>query len=140
MLILTMFSAVYAGQQYIGTVDDYSDPGNRTVDSDTSGDTEIPGAEEQDFNIWAAGGALVILVAAMAVGIVSGITIIGTGLSDPSQKILFNAIMFLGLWACLTVIAYQYMFATLVVTFLWLTLTTIYAIGVGIHVTDAGSS
>lgn len=135
MFILTIYATVYSGT-YSGTGHsaDYTNQSGTEIQGE-SGTVEIPNADTQDFNIWdsGAGYAMVILVAAIAIGIVAGIKILGSGLSDMSQGMIFNGILFLGLWSCLTIVSSAFLFYTEIVTILWMFITMIYIIGLGIH-------
>ena len=62
---------------------------------------------------------------------------IGSGLSDTSQKMLFDSVLFGGIWACLSVASIDFMFVNAYTSILWLVLTMIYIIGVGSHMTQA---
>ena len=72
MLILSMITFISGGDLSSGTVN--VDNGGSINVNGTSGSVEIPRAERQTFNIWGPDGAIVILVALLAVGIVAGIS------------------------------------------------------------------
>jgi hypothetical protein len=101
MLILSMITFISGGDLSSGTVD-VENGGSINVNG-TSGSVEIPRAERQTFNIWGPDGAIVILVALLAVGIVAGISVFGSGLSGTSQRMIILGTGLFGIWACLTV-------------------------------------
>ena len=145
MFLLTIFAMMYTGNTYTDTTEDYSKTGELTINAteDDAGEIEIPGAGEQELNVWDNEdmiGAMIIIGIAIAVGIVAGVTVLGSGLKEFSQTLIFNSILFMGLWAVLTVIASAYMFATSIATVFWFSLTTIYMIGLGIHMSGTGES
>lgn len=135
MLILTLFSALYSSGSYIGSSEDYSNVTGISVD-DANRTVQIPNAGSKTFNIWTSGlgYAMVILYAAIATGTIAGIKFLGSGLSDLSQSIIFNSILFLGLWAVLSVASSHYMFDSSVTIFIWVGMTTVYIVGMGIHI------
>ena len=138
MFLLTIFASVFSSIHPTGSSTDYSNQQGGTFQGE-SGNVTIPEAESQSFNIWDTTGALVILTVAIAVGIIAGIKILGSGLSEMSQGMIFNGILFLGLWACLTIVSGDYLFSEAIVTVVWVSLTTIYIIGMGIHLTASSS-
>ena len=140
MFVLTVFSVVYTGSTFLGSTDDYSLQNGTEIQTDV-GRVKIPNAGSQSFDIWdsVAGASMVIMASAVAVGVLSGIKVLGSGLSDLSQSLIFNAIVFLGIWACLTVIAQDFLFDSLITKLLWVTLTLMYCIGLGIHLGGTAS-
>lgn len=84
---------------------------NYTTDGVTNSTTvDIPGSESQTFNIWSIEGAMIILIAGIAVSIVAGIGLFGSGLSEQAQRLILMGTVFLGLWAVLTVISAPLLF------------------------------
>lgn len=136
MFLLSVFTFAYTGITLKGSSQDYSDQGGVTVQNE-SGSVDIPQAGSHEYNIWESDsiGALVILLSAIAIGIVAGITVLGSGLKEFSQSLIFQSILFLGLWACLTVITSYFMFQNEITSIFWISLTTIFVMGFGIHVT-----
>jgi hypothetical protein len=141
MFLLTIFSTVYTGVYYSGQSSDYSSQSGTEIQGET-GTVEIPSGGIETYNIWESGTgyAMIILIGAITVGIIAGIKILGSGLSDPSQSMIFNGILFLGLWACLTVISSQFLFDSAIAIILWISLTMIYVIGLGMHINPSGGS
>jgi len=134
MFLLTMYAVVYTGSTYSGDTENYQSQ-NGTIVQGESGSVYIPNAGSKSFDIWdsLAGSAMVIIAGALAVGVISGIRILGSGLSEMSQSLVFNAIIFLGIWACLTVFAQDFLFDSIMTKLLWVALTLIYCIGLAIH-------
>jgi hypothetical protein len=138
MFVLTLFSLLYVGGTYTADSQNYSSQQGFQTDNKT-GYVTIPTAKQQTFNISTATGIMLILTIAIAIGIVAGIKVLGSGLSDPSQSMIFNGILFGGLWACLSIVSSQFLFDTMPATMLWMTLTIVYIIGMGIHLNPSGS-
>lgn len=137
MLILSVYGMIYTGLTYTAdATENYS-----TIDgvdiNGTPSSVDIPSAGSYSFDIWSNSGFLLILTAAIAIGVVAGVNFLGSGLSDTSQKMLFDSVLFGGIWACLAVAAVDFMFVNAYTSLLWLVLTMIYIIGVGSHMTQA---
>src|SRR4030042_352095 len=132
MFLLSIFSFATTGITFLGSTENYSDE-NEIVINGSGTTVEIPGADAQTFNIWSDAGAMVIVLASITIGILSGVTFLGSGISERSQSLIFNAVLFIGIWACLTVVSGAYLFQHNILSILWLGLTTIFVIGLGIH-------
>lgn len=136
MFILTIISSVYTSHTYLGSSTDMTVDGNLTITEDgaeKTGSVDIPGSESQSFDMWGSTGAMLIIVAAIAVGILAGIQIVGSGLGEHAQALVFDGVLYFGLWACLTIIARDMLFAATITSILWITLTTTFVIGLGSH-------
>ena len=141
MFLLTMYAVMYTGETYEGSSGNYTATGEINMSSeDEEASVSIPSGGSHSFNIWSleTGGALLIITTAMAVGIVAGVTVLGSGLKEFSQTLIFNGIMFLGTWACLSVVAGPFLFIEDVGIALWFVLTFMFMIGLGMHMTAAG--
>jgi hypothetical protein len=121
---------VDTGTTYTGSTDDYSVIDDITIDGENTS-IEIPEAGTKTYNLWTGTYALAILAGALTVGVLAGVTILDTGLKEYSQKLLFTSILFLGLWACLSAISIEFMFANVLTTIIWIALTIIYVVGLG---------
>lgn len=112
MLSITMIAFLTDGTSLTA---DYGvgDPGtlNYTTDGVTNSTTvDIPGSEPQTFDIWSIEGAIVILIAGIALSIVAGIGLFGSGLSEQAQRLILMGTVLLGLWAVLTVVSSPLLF------------------------------
>lgn len=113
-------------------------PNNQTVDGS---EKDGPGVEEYEVNIWGTGGMLILLGAAIAIVVVAGITVLGTGLSGLSQSILFLSVFYLGIWAMLSVAILNYVSGIpLFGMFFYLCITILYTIGFASEVTGGDVS
>ena len=124
MLILTLISVTFTG----------------TYTPNSINNTTIPGASPQSFDIWGLGGALIILIAAIAVGTVAGVSILGSGLSTTSQRIIFSSVVYFGLWAVLTVVTSTLIFGVggTVFTLVYIVLTILFVIGFASEINTSG--
>jgi hypothetical protein len=140
MFLLTIYSVVDTGSHGTGYSEDYKNSTGLKTDSKT-GYVDVPNAGSKSFSIWDnnAGASMVIFIAAIAIGVIAGIKILGSGLSGLSQSMIFNSVLFLGLWACLSVIAGVYLFSQEMTGILWVGLTTVYIIGMGIHINGSAT-
>jgi hypothetical protein len=135
MVITTMISFADSGATYESVLDDRN-PETITIGNETT-TINIPNAEEQSFSIWESTGLVALLIIAIAVGTVAGVNILGSGLSDTSQMLLFNSTLFLGAWATLTVFSSNILFGSgeTIMFIFWIVLTIVYVIGLGLHMT-----
>lgn len=127
LLILSMYSIAQTATTLTGESPEL--PDDVTI--------EIPEADVQEFNMWQGSYSVAIILAAIAVGVLAGITVFSTGLSDQAQTLLFNSILFMSLWGCLSAVSSEYMFQNSYTTMLWILLTTIYVVGLGLHMSNA---
>lgn len=102
--------------------------GNQTLDESES-ELEI---EERslslDFGMTV--GLVVIIVSAIVLGLI-GINILGSGLSDYSIKIMWNGIVFYGLWLIFSVIGFNFFsIIPILGVGIWIALTLVYTMGV----------
>ena len=142
LLTLTVFSVAFSGQTLLGTMDEevnFSDLDGITINGTDSGSVELPQVPNQKFDVWSLKGALVILAIALVLGAIAAINVIGSGLNDEGTQIIFNAIIYLGLWACLTVMALDLLMTPEIVFLFWIVLTFMYVIGVAMEINGTGA-
>lgn len=125
MFLLTAFAVISTGIHYTA---DYS----YTTPSGTS---------TENFDIWSIGiGAGIVLTAALAAAIIMGFNFFGTGFNSTSQVMTFNAILYGGLWAGLSVVSAIFLLSEIVISLLWIILTFLYVIGLGQQMAAAGGA
>lgn len=139
MFILTIFSSIFSDEYYSGSTPDHSSTGEIVVDNSTT-EITVPEGGSHSFNIWGISGAMVILTIAVTVGILLGIHVVGSGISDTSQKMVFSSILFLGLWTYLSIVSAEFFFALAITTIAWVGLTMIFILGVGFHMTQGDTA
>lgn len=76
--------------------------GNVTTNGTTSS-FEGAGGGLFSFNLFSGDGLLITIIALAGAGILAGIGLFGSGLSDTSQVILVKSVGFLGLWGALSI-------------------------------------
>lgn len=138
MLLLTIFSVLYTGEEYITDTIDMSEIDSMQLNGTDTGGADLTVGESQEFDMWGLEGALLILIIAIAIGTVAGIKVLGSGLSDESVHILFSSTVFLGLWGVLSIVSIDFMFSVIYTVMLWLVLTIMYVIGVTISINGTG--
>lgn len=93
----------------------------------------------KSFDLWKIVTIMAILGAAIIAGILSGLNILGSGFNELSQKFIFDSIFYLGLWAALTLVAEDYLLGSLFQMLIWVFLTFMYIIGMGIQMSSPSS-
>jgi hypothetical protein len=116
LLILALVSLVYSNTSLGSGTVDIEDVGSWIVDA--SSITNV----------------VLIITGAIGIVIAQGFSLFGTGFSNTSQSMTFNAIVFLGVWTLLTAAAFELTVSEPIFSFLWLALTLSYIIGLGEHV------
>lgn len=102
--------------------------GNQTLSGEES-ELELDNAElSLDFTMTV--GLVAVIAGAIALGLI-GLNVLGSGLSDFSVKIIWNGIVFYGLWSIFSVLGYNSIASipTFGVIF-WFLLTFVYSLGV----------
>ena len=120
-------------------IDDYDDQDNIAYEGD-DGEITVDTYGTKSFELWKIVTIMAILAAAIIAGILSGLNILGSGFNELSQKFIFDSIFFLGLWAALTLIAEEYLLGSLFQMLIWVFLTFMYIIGMGLQMSDASSA
>ena len=131
LFIITGFSQVYTYSTLQVVYENETTivfSGNQTVDG-------VPSQYQTDttqavFDINATAGLIVLIVGLVAIGVIAGIRILGSGLSEHSVKLIYNATTYYGLWgifSALSFVAFSSMW--LMGLFLWLGLTIVYSLG-----------
>lgn len=135
MLILTIFAFTYSGTQKVYDVSDEDIPvsgGNLSVNNTTT-EVEVPGIILKEVDIWGV-GIIIFLTVAISVGVLLGLGILGSGFSVFSQKLVFSAILFIGLWGVLSVVCEPLIMSEGMGSFgtlSWIGLTFTYVLGFG---------
>ena len=136
MFFISMFLLASASVAPETSSEDYSDVSGISIDGNNR-TVLIPAAETQTLNIWLITGALIVVVAGIAVGIVAGITVLGSGVSVLSQKIIVVSFIYLGIWGCLTVITATIMLSDSILTLIWFALSFIFSLGLSSELTGS---
>lgn len=90
----------------------------------------VPAAGTNTINLGSGTTILAILVAAIAVGILCGIRVLASGLSESAQQIIFPAVTYLAIWIVLSALSSSLLFGSgMMFSILWIVLTIVYIIG-----------
>jgi len=135
-LILLFMIAVFIQMINIGSLDfDYEGSqeqgleGNQTLNAETSTLELESGSLSLDYTL--STGIIIIIVSAIALGLI-GLNVLGSGLSDFSVKIIWNGIVFYGLWLIFSVTGFNF-FSSIpyyIGIVFWIGLTLVYSLGV----------
>lgn len=134
MFIVSIILYAQAAVTPEGITDDYNETSGINIDGDNRTISQ-PTAGPQTLNIWTTTAAVLIIISAIAIGIASGIQALGSGLSETSQKYIMVGFIYLGLWACLTVITSTMLFETTLTTVIWFGITMIFMLGLAAELT-----
>lgn len=137
LFILAIFSQVYAFSQNTVTTIDLSYNSSTTIDSQTGQLiqnktlTEISTSSTNAiFDINMTGGFIALIVTLIVVGVLAGIQVLGSGLSDSSVKLIYSSTVWFGLWGVFSGLTFV-LFVSLQIAglIMWFGLTLIYALG-----------
>lgn len=136
MLILTIYAMVAISLSPTGSTTDYKQSTDIQINgtSPATANVTVPSSGSHRISIATPALILGIVAAALVVGIAGGIRILGSGISDQAEMMLFNIVLFMGFWACLTIVSSQFLFSNIILTLFYLIITIIYVIGFGLHV------
>lgn len=131
LIVIGAFTQLYTSNKIDFTAsgtDDYILIGNQTLNG-TETELELnEGSLSLDFTMTV--GIISIMIGAIALGLI-GLNVIGSGLPDRSVKIIWNGIVFYGLWSIFSVLGYNSISSIPYLgAFLWFFLTLIYTLGV----------
>jgi hypothetical protein len=95
----------------------------------------------QDFDMSGSQMAIGILLAALIIGGVAGIHFLGSGLSELSQALIFQSVIYLGLWTVFSVLAWGIIGLAMgaLGLLLWFVLTLVYVVGFATEIQGTGS-
>lgn len=124
MLLLTILSIV-SGNSFTSYVV------NESYSSNVNGTTTDYTISNEGFGLDAYAGAIGWLVVIVAIGVACGIMILGSGLSETSQSLLWNAIFYGAIWGIVSILPAPMIFSVEVFGgLIYITLTIIYVVGV----------
>lgn len=129
MLMLQIFTMLYSPITLPGTQEFDPDMQYR----DENGNLvymEVSGVGGQTIDMATMVGLIALLIAGIAAGIAAGFSILGSGLSTFSQQLIINAIVYIGIWTFLSVLAVvQGVMNTTLGAVLFIVLTVMFVIG-----------
>jgi len=130
LFLLTLFALIYTGVSFSSSTEDIS--------ANFNGSYKIA-ATHQSYSGFSMNSLILILLAGLAVATIAGFNLFGSGLSTTAQKIIFNSVIFGGIWAILSVITGQLMFNDPVgiIFYFWMILTILYIIGITVQIDNS---
>lgn len=134
-LMIMMFFAFFHFAVTSTTIGNSIDEGQFTTGSGDFSNAiiEFIGGDNFVFNIWSVSGLIALVALAVTVSAMLGFSILGTGFSTYSQRLVFNIILFSGLWLALMSMSASILFANDLFTLMFFGLTMVYVVGFGMQ-------
>lgn len=132
LLLIAIFTQMFYGASEIDLTYEGSQSqtliANQTLNTEESQLEIEQGNLSLDFTMTT--GIIVIIVGAIVLGLI-GINVLGSGLSDYSIKIIWNGIVFYGLWFLFSALGFNFFNSIPIIGIvLWISLTLVYSLGV----------
>ena len=113
---------------YSGTLEEISAEGNQTLNEEES--KYIKETSSAVFDINMTTGIIALIIGLVAVGVIAGIRILGSGLSEYSVKLIHKSTVYYGLWGIFSAFSFvAFESIPFFGLFIWLGLTLIYSLG-----------
>lgn len=131
LLVLGVFTQLYYYEETnLNSEESFSQSisGSQTL-NETESELELEqGSLSLDFTMTV--GLVALIAGAIALGLI-GIQVLGSGISDRAQKIIWNGIVFYGLWLIFSVMGYNSLASIPIFgVLLWFFLTFVYTLGI----------
>lgn len=113
---------------YNGTLASMNTTGNQTL----NGTTQELSQQQQSssFAVDMTTGLIALIIGLVAVGVVAGIRVLGSGLSEFSVNLIYKAVVYYGLWGMFSALAIDgFISIPFFGAFFWLGLTLVYSLG-----------
>ena len=132
LFIVSGFSQLYyfsnTDLTYSGSLSDIASGGNQTL----TGEEQEISQEISDavFDINMTTGIIALIIGLVAIGVVAGIRVLGSGLSEYSIKLIHKSATYYGLWGVFSALSFT-LFSGIPTfgLFIWLGLTLVYSLG-----------
>lgn len=144
-LVVVLIMAIIASlgaetSTYSETIDLDPYAGGSITDNEGEKNIDVEGIVDTDIDIDGMSAGIALLIAALAVGVIAGIKVLGSGLSDLSQRMIFLTVIYYGIWTIFSVFAWDVIEDMLALgIMLWLVMTISYTIGFAQEVTSGGT-
>lgn len=90
---------------------------------------EMP-VQEEPFTLVGMDGAMVVLVAAIAIAMLLGISILGSGVSEYTQSLTLHVAVYGGIWGVFSALSYTMLISLAIFgAFIWICFTVMYVLG-----------
>lgn len=142
IIILAIFSFT-AGFEVSEMVYTEGEDGAYTANISGVNQTVVLPEKQVKFDAWLATGIMALLAGALVIGGAAGIRALGSGLSDTTQQMIFQAAIYLGLWASFSIMASIYLMDSDLNNMglmLWIFLTVLYVIGFSQEIAGTAAS
>jgi len=142
IIILAIFSFT-AGFEVSEMVYTEGEDGTYTANISGVNQTVVLPEKQIKFDAWLATGIMALLAGALVIGGAAGIRALGSGLSDTTQQMIFQAAIYLGLWASFSIMASIYLMDSDLNNMglmLWIFLTVLYVIGFSQEISGTAAS
>ena len=132
LFIVSGFSQLYyysnTNLGYSGSLSDIASGGNQTL----TGEEQEISQEISDavFDINMTTGIVALIIGLVAIGVIAGIRVLGSGLSEYSVKLIHKSATYYGLWGVFSALSFG-LFSGIPTfgLFIWLGLTLVYSLG-----------
>lgn len=134
-LLIMMLFAFFHLAVTATTLPNAIDEGNFTTGSGDFSNAiiEFVGGDNVRFDIWSISGLIAIVILAITISAMLGFSVLGSGFSIYSQRLVFNAILLGGLWMALMSMSASILFSNQLFTLLFFGLTAIFIVGFGVQ-------
>lgn len=114
--------------RYTTTLEAINQEGNQTLTGST--DTLTQETQSTEFSINMQTGIIALIIGLVIIGVLAGIRVLGSGLSEYSVKLIYKSSTYYGLWGIFSVLSYNcFQELPFFGIFLWLGLTIVYSMG-----------
>jgi hypothetical protein len=90
----------------------------------------VAGQTVPTFELIGVDGVLALMIGLIAIGAIAGISILGSGLSNSAQNIIYKSVFYYALWGIFSVLAFSGISSIPFGTLIYLAFTIFYAVGV----------
>jgi hypothetical protein len=142
IIIMAVVSSAYdANDTFVGNYQPGGGESTIVVDG-VETQVNITGTSQNiPFNLSGMDMAMIILIGALAVAGIAGIRFLGSGVSDLTQQLIFQSVIYLGIWGIFSVFAWDVIGNMGTTgTFIWLILTLMLVVGFASEVSGGASS
>ena len=132
LFIVSGFSQLYyysnTDLAYSGSISDIASGGNQTLTGEEQEITQE--MEDAIFDINMVSGMVSLIIGLVAVGVLAGVQVLGSGLSEYSVKLIHKSVTYYGLWGVFSALSFT-LFSGIPTfgLFIWLGLTLVYSLG-----------
>lgn len=132
LFILGAFNQILAFDQIDMTthtsINDIQAQGNQSLNGNQTNLAQE--TTNADFSVGMTTGLIILIITLIVVGVVAGIRVLGSGLSEFSVNLIYKATAYYGLWGIFSTMAFTaFQAIPFIGLFLWMGLTLLYTLG-----------